>query len=126
MAARWRDAAVFVISGSAHAGVLSKLLVDRGVPSAMVQVASTAQYLQACAMTLEAVRAGTMTHLASDGQAQLDDSVAGCDTDKRGAFTPSAAGADETPLEAVSVALWAARTTKRVPYGAQERKAVFL
>ena len=126
LAGRWRDVAVFVLAGSAHAGVLAKLLTDRGVPSGMVTVASTPQYLQACAMTLEAVRGGSMTHLASEGQAVLDAAVSVCDTDKRGGWVSTVAGGDETPLEAVSLALWGARTTKRKPRGAEKRKAVIL
>jgi hypothetical protein len=126
LAERWKSAAVFVLAGSAGAGVLSKLLTDRGVPSSMIVVANTPQYLQACAMSLEAFRAGTATHLASEGQAVLDASVAVTDTDKRGGFVSTVPNGDETPFEAVSLALWGSRTTKRKPRGDRERKAVFL
>ncbi len=126
LAERRLDTAMFVLAGSAHAAVLAQLLRDRDVPSGMIRVATTKQYLEACAMTLEAVRSATMTHLQSDGQAVLDESVAVCDTDKRGGFVASTAGGDETPLEAVSLALWAARTTKRKPRGTERRTAVIL
>lgn len=119
---RRNDVAVFVLAGSAHAGVLAKLLTDRGVPRLMVLVASTPQYLQACTMTLDSVRDGTMSHLASAGQSVLDSSVAVCDVDKRGGFVATVPGGDETPIEAVSLALWGSRTTKRKPRGDRERR----
>jgi hypothetical protein len=126
LASRWREVAVFVLSGAAGAGVLGKLLADRGVPPRMVVVASTANYLQACAMTLDAVRDGSLTHLAGGGQALLDASVAVVDVDKRGGWVSTVPGGDETPLEAVSLALWGARTTTRKPRGDRERKVVIL
>lgn len=124
LAARWRECAVFVLSGTSGAGVLKKLLTDRGVPDRMVTVAITPAYLQSCAMFLEAVRAGTVTHLLSDGQAALDESVAVCDVDKRGGWVATVPGGDETPIEAVSLALWGARTAKREP--GKKRKVVVL
>ena len=126
LAERWKTAAVFVLSGSAGAGVLAKLLTDRGVPASMIVTANTPNYLQACAMSLEAFRAGTATHLASEGQAVLDASVAVTDTDKRGGFVATVPDGDETPFEAVSLALWGSRTTNRRPRGAEKRKAVIL
>jgi hypothetical protein len=79
--------------------------------------------LQACAMTLDAVRDGSLTHLAGDGQALLDASVAVVDVDKRGGWVSTVPGGDETPLEAVSLALWGARTTTRSP-GRKQRAVV--
>ena len=127
LAKRWPSTAQITIAGSAHAGVLMRLLLDRKVPARRIVVASTAQYLQACAMTVEAVRAATMTHLAADGQEQLDDSVSVVALDKRGGFVASTPDGDETPLEAVAVALWGARTSKRVPRDPnKKREAVIL
>jgi hypothetical protein len=126
LAARWKEAATFVVAGSAGAGVLEKLLVDRGVPKSMIVVANTPTYLQAVAMSLEAFRAATATHLAAEGQAVLDASVSVTDVDKRGGLVATTPSGDETPFEAVSLALWGARTTKRKPRGAEKRKAVIL
>lgn len=126
LAERWRDTAVIVLSGAAGAGVLRNMLVDRGVPQRMVLVASTAQYLQACATTIEAARAGDMTHLKADGQAQLDISAAQTDTDKRGGFRTTVPDGDETPMEAIALALWAATTTKRRPAGQNMGRALVL
>lgn len=147
LAERWRKVAVIVLAGSAGAPVLAQLLKDRKVPDVYVKVASSQEYMQACSMTLDAVRQSAtiarsnaeddlatplpFTHLLSDGQAQLDESVAVCDKKQRGvsgawgwkATTPDG---DETPTEAMSLAYWASRTTRRKPRGERERKAVIL
>lgn len=141
LAERWRTAAVIVLSGQAGAPVLAQLLKDRSIPSAAVKILTTAEYLQSCAMTLDAVRESanaaaadgspSLTHLNSEGQLQLDESVGVCDRKARGtagawgwhATTPDG---DETPLEAFSLAVWAAKTTRRKPYGNSDRKAVIL
>jgi hypothetical protein len=121
---RWRAAQAIVLSGAAGAGVLRQYLVDRGVNARRIIVASTPHYLQACEMFRQAIRERTVTHLAS-GQEVLDESVSVTDIDKRGGWIATTPDGDETPLEAVSLALWGARTTKprRDP---SERKAVFL
>lgn len=150
LAARWRIAAQIVLSGAAGAPVLAQLLKDRGVPDAVVKIANTLEYTTACSSTLNAVREAAkvsaenknledeespeplpFTHLASDGQAVLDSSVAISDKKKRGnsgawGWIATTEDGDETPLEAVSLAYWLASTTKRKPYGEQERRAKFL
>ncbi|MEV8339221.1 terminase large subunit [Leucobacter sp. NPDC077196] len=147
LAQRWRNAAEIVLSGAAGAPVLKQLLKDRRVPDALVRVASTPEYTQACSITLDAVRAAAaiaeanaetddllpvpFSHRRDEGQQLLDDSVSISDRKKRGptgawgweATTPDG---DETPLEAVSLAYWISKTTRRKPYGEKERRAVFL
>jgi hypothetical protein len=128
LAARWRDTATIVISGGAGAGVLKSALRDRGVPEKVIHVATTPEYTTSSAMLLEGLLAGTVTHLATDGQAALDESVAVCDKKARGTsgawgWTATTPGGDETPTEAVSLALWGAKTTKRRP-GRTTRGAV--
>lgn len=120
---RWRAAQRIIISGSAGAGVLKQYLVDRKVPPSRVTVATTPQYLQACEMFRDAIRDGSVTHLR-DGQQLLDESVAVTDKDKRGGWVSTVPDGDEVPLEAVSLALWGARTTKLKPRGDGERKAL--
>ncbi|MEW1705964.1 hypothetical protein AB0230_01875 [Microbacterium sp. NPDC089190] len=110
---RWKAADSIVFSGGSGALVLRQLLVERGVSHRSIRVATTPQYLTACGMFDEGVRARTVTHLASEGQGRLDASVAVTDKDKRGGWSASTADGDETPLEAVSVALWASRTSKK-------------
>lgn len=121
---RWKRSGGIVLSGRAGAQVLAQLLHERRVPPRKITIASSPQYFQACGMFDEAVTQGAaaigrgevpaVTHLAGEGQAALDDSVAVTDKQKRtrdGAWgwhatTPFG---DETPVEAVSLAHWAAR-----------------
>ena len=141
LAARWRSAAQIVLSGAAGAPVLAQLLRDRQVPDAVVKIANTAEYTTACSVMLDAVRASAaaakndepllFTHLASEGQAALDESVAISDKKLRGqsgawGWSATTDDGDETPVEAVSLAYWMATTTKRKPYGEKERRAKFL
>jgi hypothetical protein len=120
LAARWEDTAVVVVSGRAGASVLRQALRDRGVPERVIHVASTPDYFSSCAMFYDAIKDKTATHLAIEGQAVLDASVGVCDKKKRGAdgvwgWESTVPGGDETPLEAVSLAHWGAKTTKRKP-----------
>ena len=145
LAARWRNASLIVLSGAAGAPVLAQLLKDRRVPDAVVKIATTPDYTQSCSVTLDAVRESAavakrnaeldvpeplpFTHLLSDGQAVLDASVAVCDKKQRGlsgawAWVATTPDGDETPTESMSLAYWAAKTTKRKPRGDRERKAM--
>lgn len=124
---RWKMMTQVVLSGSAGAGVLRQYLMDRGVPAKRIVVASTQQYLQACEMFRDAIeKEKSVTHLAVPGQSALDRSVAVTDKDRRGGWLPTTADGDETPLEAVSLALWLARTTKLKPRGDRELRTVIL
>jgi len=129
--ARWRRASMIVLSGQAGAHVLKQLLTERRVPERRIHIVNTPQYLQACGMLDDAMKNLTdpppVTHLVADGQAALDGSVGIVDKDKRGGWSATTPDGDETPTEAISLALWAARTTKRKPAGEHtERKAVIL
>ncbi|WIE65945.1 hypothetical protein DEI99_005245 [Curtobacterium sp. MCLR17_036] len=125
LADRWRQTALIAISGRAGTEALRTALVDRGVSKTAIHVVSTPEYFGANTMFYDAVKDRTVTHLASDGQAVLDQSVAVSDKKMRGTagnwgWDATVPGGDETPVEAVSVAYWAARTTKRVPGRKQE------
>ncbi len=74
----------------------------------------------------DSLKAGTVCWLDVEGQEQLSGSVAVCDVDRRGGWVPTVPDGDETPLESVSLALWGARTTKRRPVGAENRKVLVL
>lgn len=122
---RWREAAQITISGRSHAATLYQALRDAGVPARVLHMASTPDYLASCSMFHEAVQARSVTHLAAEGQRALDDSVAVCDKKARGndgawGWQSSTPDGDETPVEAVGLAHWGARTSKRKP----GRKAV--
>lgn len=123
---RWRGAGGIVIGGSAGAGVLRQLLIDRRVPSKRIRVVNTPQYLQACAMFYDSTKDRSMSHLSSDGQRVLDESVAVVDRDKRGGWMATVPEGDETPVEAVSLALWGARSNKRRARADGERKGAIL
>lgn len=122
---RWRRAAVIVLSGAAGAGVLRQLMLDRNIPSRRILVANTPDYLQACEMLRQEAKQGTVTHRTS-GQEVLDESIASADRDRRGGWISTIPDGDETPVEAISLALWGARTTKRKPRGDEQQKVVIL
>lgn len=114
------------ISGAAGS-TLVDALADRGFSRKQVRVFSAADYFAACAGFEAGLRDGTVTHSAVDGQQVLDDSVAVCDRRMRGnsgawGWVSTSPDGDETPIEAASVAVRTARTSKRVP----GRKAVMV
>lgn len=117
---RWRQAAQITISGRSHAAVLFEALRAAGVPAKVLRVASTAEYLTACSMLYDAVQDRTLSHPAAGDDDLFNRSVAVSDKKERTrdggwgwqATTPDG---DETPLEAASLALWGAKTSKRVP-----------
>lgn len=127
LAGCWQDTAQIVISGAAGAPALKQALRERGVPEKVIWVLDTTKYLAACSMTWDALKDGTLTHLDHEGQKQLDDSVAVSDQKKRNAsgawgWEATTVDGDETPVEAMSLAYFGARMSKRRP----GRKAVIL
>lgn len=120
LAARKSDVATFVLSGRAGADALKLELRERGVPARQIHMASTPEYTAACSMLHDAVRGRTVTHPAAQPGDVLDASCAVCDKKARGtsgawAWAATTPDGDETPMEAISLALWGARTTKRRP-----------
>lgn len=122
---RWRRASSIVIGGRAGASVLEMLLIKRKVPRRRITVISTAQYFQASGLLLDEVKAaakaaklGTplpLTHTKDEGQLALDASAKAVVQEKRtrdGAWGWAAPGGDETPAEAISFALYGARTAR--------------
>lgn len=135
LAERWRTLAAIHIAGP-DAPVLVAALRARGVSERVVHQDTSGEYYAACSMLVDAVRdavesGGGFTHpKAAEGDA-LDDSVAVCDRKLRASgawgWTATTADGDETPIEAISVALRAAKTTKRKPgHGAAGGKVVVL
>jgi hypothetical protein len=121
LAGRWRETSMIAISGAAGSESLKQALVERGVPARMIHVLTTEQVCAAAALAYEGIQAGWVTHSLHEGQHRLDGSVAVCDKKHRSrvsgawTFTATTPDGDETPLEAFSFAVWAARTSKRVP-----------
>jgi hypothetical protein len=122
---RWRRSSGIALSGRSGAPALAQLLRDRGVADRWIVLPTTPKYIEACSMWLEAVRGKTVTH-KREGQDALDASVAVTDTDKRGGLSATTPDGDDTPVEAVALAHWVARTSPLKPKRASERKAVFL
>lgn len=122
---RWRQSSGIALSGRSGAPALAQLLRDRRVPDRWLFLPSTPKYVEACSMWLEGMRGGTITHLR-EGQSVLDDSVAVTDVDKRGGLSATSIDGDDTPVEAVALAHWVARTSPLGQKRATERKAVFL
>ena len=126
MAQRKGETATFVLAGRAGASALKQELRERGVPERQIQVVTTTEYTAAAVGLHDAVRGRTMTHPAAQRGDVLDASCAVSDKETRAsgawgwkATTPDG---DETPMEAISLAHWGARTTKRRP--GRKQKAV--
>lgn len=117
--------------GGAGAAALSDALDMRGVPKRLVHIMTTGEYFEACGLLFEGLRAGQVTHPAGEPEDALNASVAVVDRQIRrrdGAYgwSSSTPDGDETPLEAVSAALHAAKTTRRRPKGKTGRRAIVL
>lgn len=129
LAERWRKSDQIALSGRSGALVLAHLLRERKVPSYRIHLLTTPQYFQACQFLLDGVREGSVSHLAHKGQEVLDESVAVADKKTRGGawgWSVTVPDGDETPIEAVSVALWAARTSKRASRVESKMKVVVM
>lgn len=118
LAERHRDVTGFVLCGRSGASALAEELYARRVPRRKVIVASTAEYFTACSMFHQAIKAGDATHLDIEGQKVLDDSIAISDKKLRGqdgawGWRATTKDGDETPVEAVSLAHWAAKTMRQ-------------
>lgn len=127
LAGRWRDTAMIAISGQAGAPALVQALRDHGVPPTFVHVLSGPEYLASGPKLLEALASGKATHPRAPEDDALEQSVAVSDKKSRGtsggwAWRSSIPDGDETPVEAISVALWAAQNTKRVPGSGSGRR----
>jgi hypothetical protein len=120
---RGRDrVAMFAMSGRGGSETLVQLLHDRGVRNKrQVHIMTTGDYVTACSMLFDGVMSGAVTHPAPADPATdvLEASVRISDRKPRaggwGWASTVEGDMDELPLEAVSVAVWAVRTTKRRP-----------
>lgn len=137
LAARAKSVSRIVVCGQAGAGALESALRERRVSPRQIHVASGSEYFAACSVFLDSLRDSVAAHL--EGKQPffthpeglpgdvLDASVAVCDKKMRSkvtgawGWTTTTPEGDETPLEAVSLAFWAAKSEKRPRTG----KAVF-
>lgn len=123
VAARWRRYAAVVVDGKSHAGAFVTALIDAGVSKKAILTPTWPEVATANSMLQQAVLQKTMTHLATEGQQVLDESVA--NTTKRIQASPTGGGAwswestaepgDEVPIASAALAHWGAKTSKRKP-----------
>jgi hypothetical protein len=121
---RQAKAAQIVIDGrSGAAGLVNDLRAEK-VPAKVIIAPDTGQAVAANVMLLEAVKRGTVSHFDDP---VLNDSVAASGKRKIGTAGgwgfEGIRGGDSTPVEAVALALWSAKTSKRRP-GRRTRGAV--
>lgn len=115
---RQDEAAVIAIDGKSAAGDLQLQLLDRGLPKAAVQVASTEFTINSAAAMVNGVADGTVTHFPSE---PLDNSATKSVRRKIGSSGGFGfAGEEPEIIESACLALYGVRTTRRDP----KRKAV--
>ncbi|MBB6333649.1 terminase [Schaalia hyovaginalis] len=120
--------AVIVIEGKAGAGDLAERLRVAGVPPKMILTPNVAEVITAHAMFDAAIRDKTLTHLDDRELETEAEYVSRRRIGSGGGFGWQAPeGATCSGLDAVTLAHWAVRTTKRRARGARsKRKAVIL
>lgn len=123
----WRRIGEIVIDGKSDTGDLKQALRDAGVAEKAIRVVKVDEVITAHSMFHEAVKRSMLTHFAHPGQASLDLAVkfaAKRPIGKSGGWgwQSISADVDVTPLDAATLALFGAMTTKRKP----GRKAVLL
>ena len=121
LAARWRDLGMIAIAGGPSRTVLQQRLGELRVPARTLRVLTTPEYFAACAMLLDGF---TQSHGvtspapedptldALEASAAISDRKVSPSGWRWLATTPEG---DKLPMEAISVALWAARNNKRRP-----------
>ena len=120
LAERKDRAAQINLVGGSGALALADALEARGVSKRIVHIMTTKEYFQSCSLLFEGLRDGRITHPEGDPEDALNSSVAVCDKKIRSrdgswGWESSTPDGDDTPLEAASAAVLAAKTTKRRP-----------
>jgi hypothetical protein len=115
LAERWRNADSILVDGKAGAGDFCNELVAAGVPRRRIHIVTADEAITAHSAFLRAVLTGGLTHLAQPG---LDAQVRIAGKRKIGAaggwgWQPTIAGGDVTALDAVTLALHGATTSKK-------------
>lgn len=117
--ARWRKCAQIVVDGRSGSGAFVEALLARKVPATVVVRPTADQYTAAHKMFLDAVEAGGLTQFAPDGEPLA---LAVAAAIRRTIGTQGGWGwgsmSDDTeisPLDAVTLAHWGAKTSKRKP-----------
>ncbi len=105
--------AAIVVDGKSHAGAFVDALITAGVPKRAIVTPTWAEVATANSMLLDAVILKQITHLAHEGQKQLDDSATGTTKKERpdGSWNFVPIGdADATPVQSLALAHWGAKT----------------
>lgn len=113
LAARRSEVSLIVVDGKAGVGLLTNLLADAGVRGKVVHVPSLDEVISAHSIFLNSVATGDLTH---SGQSELDDQVRVAVRRKignNGGFGWEGSDTAVTLLDAVTLAFWGAKTTKR-------------
>ena len=114
------EIACVCIDGKSGADALRRRMLDGGFPKTALVMGTPAIVQAASAMLSDEVNAGTLSHIASPA---LDDSATGSlkrDVGRDGWGFADGPNSMAAPIESASLALWAARTTKRDPRREQE------
>lgn len=114
---RWRGAAAVVVDGKAGAGQLVNALREAGVAEKAIVTPTTAQVVAAHSMFHEAVLAAGVSHFDQPGlnEAVLAAGKRPIGTGGGWGWRPLRDGVDVTGLNAVTLAHYGARTSKRRP-----------
>ncbi len=114
------EIACVCIDGKSGTDALKRRLLDRGFPKAAIETGTPAIVQAAASMLADEVRDGTTSHIESPA---LDESATGAlkrDVGRDGWGFADGANCTAEAVESASLALWAARTTKRDPSRDQE------
>lgn len=114
------EIACVCIDGKSGADALRRRMLDGGFPKTALVMGTPAIVQAASSMLSDEVNAGTLSHIASPA---LDDSATGSlkrDVGRDGWGFADGPNSMAAPIESASLALWAARTTKRDPRREQE------
>lgn len=125
-ATRWRESLAIVVDGRVGTSDLINKLIDRKVSKRVIWTVGAGQMQDAVAMFEQGVNSHLLTQF---GQPALDEGVGHAlhrEIGNNGGFgyESSSENVDVTPVEAVALAYWAARTSKRNP--GRHAKAVAL
>jgi hypothetical protein len=125
LAERWKNTAMIAICGKAGAAALKQALIEEGVPELFIHEMNSIEYFASGPLLVEAITSETAPHPVADDDDELERSIAITDRMFRGkngswGWYSTTPDGDETPVEAISFAHWAAKTTRRVP-GAKSR-----
>lgn len=114
-AERWRKAIGIIIDGRVGAPTLVNSLIDKGVSKRVIVVPRPSDVADACSMLEQAVNDHGLTHF---GQPLLDEAVGHAKHRKIGdgfGYETSMENIDVSPVEAVALAYWNVKTSKRHP-----------